>query len=77
MKHIKYFPDSQTIGGEEVKVDLPNVSYLEGENTLFISGNKGQATVIVNNNTGEIELGSDYSQMYLTFEAIECGTFKF
>ena len=78
MKHIRYFLNSQTIGGEGVKVDLPNVSYLEGENTLFISGNKGQATVIVNNNTGEIEVEKpDYSQMYLTFEAIESGTFKF
>ena len=54
MKHLKYFPDSQTIGG--VKVDLPNVSYLEGKNTLFISGNEGQATVKVNNTTGEIEM---------------------
>ena len=60
-----------------VKVDLPNVSYLKGKNTLFISGNEGQATVIVNNTTGEIELEPNYSQMYLTFEAIESGTFKF
>ena len=63
--------------GGGVKVDLPNVSYLEGENTLFISGDEGQATVIVNNTTGKIELEPDYSQMYLLFEAIESGTFKF
>ena len=76
MKHLKYFPDSQVIGGG-VKVDLPNVSYLEGENTLFISGDERQATVKVNSNTGKIELEPDYSQMYLSFEAIESGTFSF
>ena len=59
-----------------VKVDLPNVSYLEGKNTLFIPGDEGQATVKVNSNTGEIEK-VDYATMYLTFEAIESGTFKF
>ena len=66
MKHLKYFRDSQAIGGG-VKVKLPNVSYLEGKNTLFIPGNKGQATVKVNSTTGEIESEPDYSQMYLTF----------
>ena len=77
MKHLKYFPDSQIIGGG-VKVDLPNVSYLEGKNTLFITGKEGQAIVKLNNTTGEIEAReSDYATMYLTFEAIENGTFKF
>ena len=64
MVHFKYALDSQEIGG--------------GENILFIPSNEGQATVKVNNTTGEIKVEKpDYSQMYLTFEAIESGTFKF
>ena len=64
MKHFKYSSDSQTNG--------------EGENTSFIPSNKEQATVKVNSNTGEIEIEKpDYATMYLTFEAIESGTFRF
>ena len=43
---------------------------------MFIPGDEGQATVKVNSNTGEIEK-LDYATMYLTFEAIESGAFKF
>ena len=64
MKHLKNSSVSQSIG--------------EGENTLFITGNEEQATVKINNTTGEIEIEKpDYATMYLTFEAIESGTFKF
>ena len=63
MKHLKY-PNSQATG--------------EGETTLFIPNSEGQATVKVNNTTGEIEAEKpDYATTYLTFEAIESGTFKF
>ena len=73
MKYLRYFPDSQIIGGG-VKVDLPNVSYLEGKNVIYSKG-KGEITVIVNSQ-GNIEYSS-YASEYLTFEAIQSGTFKF
>ena len=78
MKYLKYFENSAIIG-EGVEVNLPNVSYLEDSNVLFVPGNEGTSTVKYNSTTGEIEADTnpDYSTMYLTFEAIESGTFSF
>ena len=77
MKYLRYFPDSQIIGGG-VKVDLPNISYLEGKNTLFVPGHEGQATVVYNSNTGEIEVeNASYASQYFTMEAVKPCTFTF
>ena len=78
MKHLKYFPNAAAIGSG-IEVDLPNVSYLEGKNVLYVPGENDTAIVKVNSDTGEIEreLPPDYSTMYLTFEVIQGGTFTF
>ena len=67
MKYIKYFENAAAIGGG-VEVDLPNVSYLESKNTLFVPGNSGTATVKVNSTTGEIE-----AQTAPTYEYVDLG----
>lgn len=67
MKHLKYFPNATAIGSG-VKVDLPNVSYLEGKNVLFIPGDQGQETVKVNSDTGEIEIKGP-----ITYEYVDLG----
>lgn len=77
MKHLKYFPDAAAIGSG-IEVDLPNVSYLEGKNVLYVPGENSTATIKVDGSGNiEAETTPDYSQMYLTFEAIESGTFSF
>ena len=78
MIYIKYFENSTAVG-EGVDVDLPNVSWLVNRNVLFIRGTESTATVKYNSTTDEIEVESapDYSTMYLTFKALESGTFSF
>lgn len=76
-KHLTYFANSIEIGNG-YDVDLPNVSYLEGKNVLYIPGENSTATIKVNSSGKiEIELPIDYSTQYLTFEALENGTFSF
>ena len=72
MKHLKYFPNAAAIGSG-IEVDLPNVSYLEGKNVEYSSGNSGKATIRIDE-SGNIY--RDYASEYFTFEAIESGTFK-
>ena len=78
MKYLKYFENSAAVGNG-VEVNLPNVSYLEDSNVLFVPGAEGTATVKYNSTTGEIEADTNpgYSTMYLTFKALESGTFSF
>lgn len=76
MKYLKYFKNSTAVGSG-VEVNLPNVSYLQEANVLFVPGSDDTATVVYNSNTGEIEVAPNYSQMYLTFEALETTAFGY
>lgn len=65
MKYIKYFGNAAAVGSG-VEVDLPNVSYLEAKNVLFVPGNSGTATVKVNGSGNiEAETGPTYEYVDL------------
>ena len=74
MLFLKFFEDGAAVG-DGVQVSIPDMSYLNKRNIVYIKGKKGKSTVKYDSTTNKIY--RDFAIEYLTFEATQSGTFRF